>query len=150
MEIDYSVIPEIAVSYSDMVRTSERVAIHSSHNANEIFRQKFQSFMQHHEECWVMYLNSVNKVMGIYQVSKNGITNAYVDIRIVLQIALKTNAVGIAVAHNHPSGSVHPSHEDKRLTQKIQEACVILNIKLLDHLILSDERYFSFADEGLL
>ena len=150
MEIDYSVIPEIAVSYSDTVLTSERVTIHRSHDANEIFRQKFQSFMQHHEEFWVMYLNSANKVMGIYQASKNGITNAYVDIRIVLQIALKTNTTGIVAAHNHPSSSVNPSPEDKRLTKKIQEACEILNIKLLDHLIVSEERYFSFADERLL
>ena len=88
--------------------------------------------------------------MGIYQAAKNGITDAYVDIRIILQIALKTNTVEIIIGHNHPSGSVNPSHEDKRLTQKIQEACAILNIKLLDHLILSDERYFSFSDEGLL
>ena len=150
MNIDYSVIPEIAVSYSDTVRTSERVAIKCSHNTNEIFRQKFQNFMQHHEEFWVMYLNNANKVMGIYQTSKNGITFSHVDIRIVLQIALKTNAVGIVICHNHPSAHINPSAEDKRLTKMLQEACTILNIKLLDHLILSEERYFSFADEGLL
>jgi DNA repair protein RadC len=103
-----------------------------------------------HEEFWVLFLNNSNKVVAKNQVSKGGLTATIVDIRLVFKSALELASVGIIVCHNHPSGKLQPSTSDKQLTQKIKEAGTILDIKLLDHLIITEKGYFSFADENLL
>jgi len=103
-----------------------------------------------HEEFWVLFLNNANKVVAKSQISKGGLTATIVDIRLVFKMALEIASVGIIVCHNHPSGKLQPSNADKHLTQKIKEAGITLDIKLLDHLIITEKAYFSFADEGLL
>jgi len=103
-----------------------------------------------HEEFWVLFLNNSNKVVAKSQISKGGLTATIVDIRLVFKSALELASVGIIVCHNHPSGKLLPSTADKQLTQKIKEAGSILDIKLLDHLIITEKAYFSFADENLL
>jgi DNA repair protein RadC len=103
-----------------------------------------------HEEFWVLFLNNSNKVVSKNQISKGGLTATIVDIRLVFKSALELASVGIIVCHNHPSGKLQPSTADKQLTQKIKEAGIILDIKLLDHLIITEKAYFSFADENLL
>lgn len=103
-----------------------------------------------HEEFWVLYLNNSNKVLKPFQVSKGGITGTLVDVRIVLKQALELSATSIILAHNHPSGTLKPSESDKKLTQKLKTACSSLDIKILDHLIVTEKAYFSFADESLL
>ncbi|MDX6746698.1 DNA repair protein RadC [Polaribacter sp. PL03] len=103
-----------------------------------------------HEEFWVLFLNNSNKVMAKSQISKGGLTATIVDIRLVFKRALELAAVAIIVCHNHPSGKLTPSNADKKLTQKIKEAGDTLDIKLLDHLIITEKAYFSFADESLL
>ena len=103
-----------------------------------------------HEEFWVLYLNNSNKVLAKHQLSKGGFTATLVDVRLLYQKALKLSAVGIIVSHNHPSGKLRPSKSDIELTNKIKEAGVTLDIKLLDHLIITEKMYFSFADEGIL
>ena len=103
-----------------------------------------------HEEFWVLFLNNSNKVVAKSQISKGGLTATIVDIRLVFKSALELASVGIIVCHNHPSGKLQPSGADKQLTQKIKEAGTILDIKLLDHLIITEKAYFSFADENLL
>jgi DNA repair protein RadC len=103
-----------------------------------------------HEEFWVLFLNNSNKVVSKSQISKGGLTATIVDIRLVFKSALELASVGIIVCHNHPSGKLQPSGADKQLTQKIKEAGTILDIKLLDHLIITEKAYFSFADENLL
>ncbi|MFQ3181447.1 MAG: DNA repair protein RadC [Polaribacter sp.] len=103
-----------------------------------------------HEEFWVLFLNNSNKVVAKSQISKGGLTATIVDIRLVFKSALELASVGIIVCHNHPSGKLQPSVADKQLTQKIKEAGTILDIKLLDHLIITEKAYFSFADENLL
>lgn len=103
-----------------------------------------------HEEFWVLFLNNSNKVVAQSQISKGGLTATLVDIRLVFKRALELTAVGIIVCHNHPSGKLQPSNADKQLTQKIKEAGITLDIKLLDHLIITEKAYFSFADENLL
>jgi DNA repair protein RadC len=103
-----------------------------------------------HEEFWVLFLNNSNKVVAKNQISKGGLTATIVDIRLVFKSALELASVGIIVCHNHPSGKLQPSTADKQLTQKIKEAGIILDIKLLDHLIITEKAYFSFADENLL
>lgn len=103
-----------------------------------------------HEEFWVLFLNNSNKIVDKSQISKGGLTATIVDIRLVFKRALELASVGIIICHNHPSGKLEPSNADKQLTNRIKEAGVTLDIKLLDHLIITEKSYFSFADEGLL
>jgi DNA repair protein RadC len=104
----------------------------------------------YHEEFWIIYLNNSNKVIEQLQLSKGGITGTLVDVRITLRKALEVGATSIILAHNHPSGTLRPSEADKQLTQKLKTAAQSLDIKVLDHLIVTEKSYFSFADEGVL
>ena len=103
-----------------------------------------------HEEFWIMYLNNSNKILHKEQLSKGGITGTLVDIRLVLKQALEQGAVGLIVAHNHPSGTLKPSYSDRQITEKLKTAAQSLDIKVMDHLIVTQKAYFSFADEGIL
>lgn len=103
-----------------------------------------------HEEFWIVYLNNSNKVLHKNQLSKGGITGTLVDVRLVFKTAIEVGAVSIILVHNHPSGTLKPSEADKRLTKKMKIAGESLDIKILDHLIITENAYFSFADEGLL
>tara|TARA_R110002050_G_scaffold64688_6_gene140644 strand:+ start:2443 stop:3141 length:699 start_codon:yes stop_codon:yes gene_type:complete len=103
-----------------------------------------------HEEFWIIYLNNSNKVIHKNQLSKGGITGTLVDVRLVLKQALEVGATGLILAHNHPSGTLKPSEADKQLTNKLKLASESLDIKVLDHLIVTEKAYFSFADENLL
>jgi len=103
-----------------------------------------------HEEFWVLYLNNSNKILAKTQLSIGGMTSAIVDVRIVLKQALEHSATAIILVHNHPSGSLKPSVSDKELTQKFIGAAESLDIKVLDHIIVTEKTYFSFADESLL
>ena len=104
----------------------------------------------YHEEFWIIYLNNSNKVIEQLQLSKGGITGTLVDVRITLRKALEVGATSIILAHNHPSGTLRPSEADKQLTQKLKTAAQSLDIKVLDHLIVTEKSCFSFADEGVL
>ncbi|MFY0630029.1 MAG: hypothetical protein JXR05_06580 [Flavobacteriaceae bacterium] len=101
-----------------------------------------------HEEFWVLYLNNSNKVLSKDQISKGGITGALVDVRLLYKRAIELSSIAIVICHNHPSGKSTPSLSDKELTQKIKMAGESLDIKLLDHLIITEKSYFSFADNG--
>lgn len=103
-----------------------------------------------HEEFWVLYLNNSNKVMYKSQLSKGGITGTVVDSRIVFKTAFEQNAVHIILCHNHPSGILQASDADKQITKKIKEAGKMLDINVLDHIIITENSYLSFADDGIL
>jgi len=103
-----------------------------------------------HEEFWIVYLNNSNKVLQKALLSKGGITGTLVDVRLVLKTALQLGAVGLILTHNHPSGTLKPSQADQQITQKLKKASESLDIKVLDHVIITEKAYFSFADEGLL
>lgn len=103
-----------------------------------------------HEEFWIIYLNNSNKIIKKDQLSKGGITGTLVDVRLVLKNALEVGATSLILAHNHPSGTLNPSEADKHITQKLKLAAQSLDIKVLDHLIVTEKAYFSFADEGVL
>ncbi len=103
-----------------------------------------------HEEFWIIYLNNSNKIIQQDQLSKGGITGTLVDVRLVLKKAIEVGATGLILVHNHPSGTLKPSESDKQLTQKLKRAGASLDIKVLDHLIITEKAYFSFADEALL
>ncbi len=103
-----------------------------------------------HEEFWILYLNNNNKVIEQFQISKGGITGTLVDVRITLKKALELGAVSLILAHNHPSGNLKASEADKQLTKKLKTAAESLDIKVLDHIIVTEKSYLSFADEGIL
>jgi len=103
-----------------------------------------------HEEFWIIYLNNANSILYKSQLSKGGITGTLVDVRLVMRQALEYGAVGLILAHNHPSGTLKPSQADKQITQKLKVAAQALDIKVLDHLIITEKDYFSFADESIL
>ncbi len=103
-----------------------------------------------HEEFWIIYVNNSNKVIQKNQLSKGGITGTLVDVRLALKNAIEVGATGIILAHNHPSGTLKPSEADKQLTQKLKTGGESLDIKVLDHLIITEKAYFSFADQNLL
>lgn len=102
------------------------------------------------EQFWVVYLNRANKVIDISNISSGGITGTIVDIRLIFKQALLNSSTGIIVAHNHPSGNEKPSKSDIDLTKKIKEAGLSMDINLLDHIIISNNKYYSFADEGMI
>lgn len=103
-----------------------------------------------HEEFWILYLNNSNKILKSLQLSKGGITGTVVDVRLVYKEAIQTGAVGIILVHNHPSGALKPSHADIQLTKKLKIAGDNLDIKVLDHVIITEKDYFSFADENMM
>jgi len=102
-----------------------------------------------HEEFWIIYMNNSNKVIAKSQLSKGGITGTLVDVRIVFKTALEMGATALILCHNHPSGTLIPSDADKHITRKLKLAGDSLEIKVLDHLIVTETSYFSFADEGI-
>lgn len=103
-----------------------------------------------HEEFWIVYLNNSNTVLHHAQLSKGGITGTMVDVRLVMKQALELGAVAMILSHNHPSGTLKPSAADTQITQKLKVAAEVLDLKVLDHLIITQKEYFSFADEGIL
>ncbi|MEL0202583.1 MAG: DNA repair protein RadC [Flavobacteriaceae bacterium] len=101
-----------------------------------------------HEEFWVLYLNQSNRLLKKACLSKGGITQTIVDVRLALKNALQQGATGLILVHNHPSGGLKPSTSDRQITQRFKQAAALFDIRILDHLILSSKGYFSFADEN--
>jgi len=143
-------ISEIAVSYRPSIGRKPIIA--SAYDAYTELKNFYDdSTIGLKESFYVMYLNQSNRVLGIYPLSTGGVTGTIADPRLIFSVALKTNAAGIILSHNHPSGNLSPSVADKDLTNKIKEAGKLLDIKVYDHIIVSPENsYYSFADEGLL
>jgi DNA repair protein RadC len=128
--------------------TTQKVKITSSAVAYQILQKRLSDLP--HEEFWVLILNRANQVIKEENLSKGGISGTVVDIRLICKAAIENNASGIVIAHNHPSGQLTPSEQDKSITNKLKEALKTFEIPLLDHLIIGDQKYLSFADEGLL
>lgn len=126
----------------------EKKKITSSHSVFELMQPLIGELP--HEEFWIVYLNNANKVLQTAQQSKGGITGTLVDVRLVMKTAIQLGAVSIIVSHNHPSGTLQPSQADKDLTQKLVTAGQSLDIKVLDHIIVTEKAYFSFADSSML
>ena len=103
-----------------------------------------------HEEFWITLLNRANKVRHRFNISKGGLTGTVIDVRLILKKALENNAASMILCHNHPSGNIQPSDPDIQITRKLKEAGKIMEIPVLDHLIVTENGYFSFADEGVL
>jgi len=126
----------------------EKAKIGGSKDAFQILQLKLEDLP--HEEFWVMLLNRANKVIDTKLVGRGGVSSTVVDSKVIFSFALESLASGIILAHNHPSGNLKPSNSDIRLTKKIVDAGKIMEVPILDHIIVGDNDYFSFADEGLI
>jgi DNA repair protein RadC len=122
--------------------------IRSSRDANDLILPYFLDLT--HEEFFCIFLNRANKVIKVDQISKGGVSGTVTDVRIIFKNAVLLTASGVIVAHNHPSGNLNPSESDVKITRKIKEAGDILDVQLLDHLIICNFDYYSFADNGVL
>ena len=126
----------------------EKTPVKSSRTVFELFHPLLGDL--EHEEFWLLMLNRANRILGRYKVSQGGLAGTVIDTRIILKKALDNLATSIIVCHNHPSGNNQPSDADVKITEKLKKAAEMLEIKLLDHVIIADKSYFSFADEGLI
>ena len=144
-------ISEVSLIYKNNIKASERLKVKCSKDAFDLFIESWdRDTIEHVEEFKMLLLNRSNAVLGILDLSKGGISGTVTDVRIVMQAAIKANASGIIVCHNHPSGNLNPSETDSKITKKIKDAGSLMDIQLLDHLIITpDDDYYSFADNGL-
>ena len=144
-------VAEIQISYKSKVKPSLRPKISSSKDAYEILVRSWdESKIDFVEQFKVILLSRANKVLGIYEVSTGGVSGTVADPKLIFAAALKANSSSILLSHNHPSGNLKPSQQDILLTSKIKEAGKFLELPVIDHLIVTSEGYYSFADEGLL
>ena len=150
MNIDYKV-GEVELSYKSTIKHSERMKVTCSKDAYKVLKATYRDgTMEHKEYFKILLLNKGRDVLGYTQISEGGISSTIVDVRVILQIAILCNASSIILAHNHPRGNLKPSKEDEELTTQTIKAAKLMNIQVSDHIILSEEEYYSFSDEGLL
>lgn len=145
-----STLSEIKITYHNKQKFSEMSKISCSLDAVEILRSIWSDQMEYKEEFVIICLNRANRVLGFALISSGGTAGTIADPKIIFQIALKSNATSIILAHNHPSGNIQPSASDIHLTKKLREGGKCLDLPVLDHVILSAESYYSLADEGNL
>jgi len=143
-------VSEITVTYKPRFKVAERPVISNSHTTEKILRALWSDDLNLYESVNVLLLNNANRVLAFAKISTGTIDSCIVDIYKILQLALTGHANGIVLAHNHPSGNVKPSDADLRITRTLDEAASIMKIRLLDHIIISEDNYFSFKDEGLI
>ena len=142
---------EIKVSYRPMFNQQERPKVTDSLHAADLFRQAWdQGRLELVEDFHVMYLNRANNVLGMFHSTAGSVTGVMCDVKTVMATALKVNACSMILAHNHPSGSLNPSQQDKAITRQFREAAKVLGMEVLDHVILTRDGYYSFADEGMM
>ena len=145
-------VNEIQISYHGNQTINSNFKIGCSQDAVKLaFEHWDQNHIEMQEYFKILLLNNSNIVKGIYEVSKGGITVTLVDLRILFAVVLKSLSTAIILLHNHPSGTLKPSEADRQLTQKIIKAGELLDVKVLDHLIITPKKeYYSFADQGVL
>ena len=147
---DFStLIAEVEISYSHKVKVSEQVKVGSSNDCYNHVLPLWKD-IDYRESFAVLLLSRSNRVLGLRWISSGGISGTAVDVKLIFQAALKANASGIIAIHNHPSGNLSASDADIKITRKIKEAGIILDISLLDHVIITSEGYYSMADEGII
>jgi DNA repair protein RadC len=145
--VKYSV-GEVEVTYK--TKTKPYLKVSSSKDTFNILERLWSDKIEYQEEFCILCLNRANNVVSFTKVSMGGVNQITTDLKMILQICLASNASGLILSHNHPSGNMKPSQEDVNLTKKAEEACKLFDITMLDHIIMSKDSYFSFADEGLI
>ena len=152
MKTQQTNISEVRLVYRTKVKASERLQVKCSNDAFHIFMESWdQDSIEHIEEFKLMLLNRSNRVLGISSLSKGGTTGTVVDVKLLLQYTIKSNANAIIMCHNHPSGNLQPSEADMAITRKVKDSTKLMDIQLLDHLIIIPEgKYYSMGDEGII
>lgn len=140
---------EIGITYNPKMKASERPRIANAKDVYDVLHPDWQG-LNINESFKVLLMNRRNAILGVYEVSKGGIDGTVVDLRLMFATALKSLSCAIIVAHNHPSGNLQPSKADREITDQIKDAGKLLDVPLLDHLIINEDSYFSFSDEGLI
>lgn len=145
-------VNEIKISYKGSILSKNWKKLQSaSDSAKFIYQYWDKDTIEAQESFKVLLLNNANKVKGVVELSKGGITGTLIDLRLLLAIVLKSLSVGIILTHNHPSGTLIPSTADKNITDRIKKATALFDVKVLDHIIITPNGdYYSFADDGLL
>ena len=147
MENDLSKVCEVKLVYKTKYNISERPHIRQPNDCYKIFRDSWDmDTIEHKESFKLMLLNRSNRVLGVCSISEGGINGTIIDVRIIMQYAIKANANGIILCHNHPSGNLSSSESDKAITKKVKDAGVLLDITLLDHIIITKSYYKSLMD----
>jgi len=144
-------VAEVEISYRPDYKVSERPQISSSNDAYQILTQQWnRDKIELLEEFKILLVNRRNRVLGVVNISQGGLSATIADPKVIFVTALKSSASGIILCHNHPSGELDPSKEDIAITKKLKAGAELLDLKVLDHLIISKDSYYSFADEGMM
>lgn len=144
-------VAEIQLTYKSSVKPSLRPKVSASKDAYRLLLENWdEAKLELNEQFKIVLLNRANKVLGIFEASSGGMSGTVADPKLIFGAAIKAAACGMILAHNHPSGNLQPSQADIDLTKKLKEGGKLLEIQILDHIILTSEGYFSFADEGLV
>lgn len=146
-----SILSEIEIKYKTKIPKDQRIKITNSTEINDLLHIVYdQDEVEYKEVFYVVILNHANEVLGVKKISEGGLSGTVVDPKMIFQIALKGNAGGIILSHNHPSGNLKPSEADRSITKKLVEGGKLLQLPILDHIIYTPFGYMSFADEGLI
>lgn len=149
--IDWNMVSEVELIYKSKVKASQRPQVKTVAAVHEFLKANWdENKIELVEQFKVVLLNRAYRVLGLFETSSGGPTGTVADPKMIFTAALKMNANSIILAHNHPSGNLEPSKADIQMTDKIKNAGLFLDIKVIDHMILTSESYYSFADEGLL
>ena len=141
-------VSEIRLVYKNKVKAAERIQIRNGQDAFDVFWRAWDTeVIEHIEEMKMLLLDRSNKALGVVSLSRGGTTGTIIDIKLIMQYAIKANAHGIILAHNHPSGNLNPSEADRKITDRIEKASKTLEIHLLDHLIISPGREYRSMQE---
>ncbi len=147
--IDFQIIPKVKLIFDDIDR-NKRPKIRFSAEAIDIIKPYFNECMQHHEEVYALLMNNANKVMGIVLLGVGGVISSEVNQIALLQAMILSNSKAVILAHNHPSGDLKPSINDKNITNRIKKQLECFDFLLLDHIIFTEDSHLSMADEGMI
>jgi len=148
--VDVFCVGEVDVVYRKRGKTTSHFYVKNSSDAEKFFRERWEPSLDMcvRESMFAIFLNRAHRIIGMSQISKGSITGIVVDNRIIARIALRMGASSVILAHNHPSGNLRPSEGDLNVTKSVKSALKLIDVDLLDHLIMTEESYYSFADNG--
>lgn len=145
-------IPQVGIFLVDKIDLNEAKQITTAQQAADVFKsiKDFNKVIDCYEQFYAIYLNQANKILSVSLIGSGGETSCTVSVQKIAQGAILQNAQGIILSHNHPSGNIAPSDQDKKLTRQIISAMELFNIKVLDHLIITSDNYYSFSNNGII
>lgn len=141
---------EITIAYKRKINYDKRVVLNHAQDVVKCVKSLMEDSIDYKETFYALYLDQANKLIAVHKIGIGTAKNVAVDIKFILQGAILSNATQLIIAHNHPSGAAYPSSPDKQITSRIKAACELMDVDLLDSLIVSQDKYFSFREESYL